>query len=551
MSGEVTLLHDHADLIQLLGATYTDRLVYPHIVKDGFKNVLPLAVVDDQGKSVVLVKHGDAGIMSWAPASPHEFRVYGNYFDFNNDAPNPSLEEQLRELAAGRTLVVKDTLPISLFRLIQTAGLKLRVHRNPQTRKLSHHTISRSDVETELTTGLNRFRAAAAKAVEGYRHEARIKELLYSAEDEGFRLFDQILAQRQLDTLLVTSPFQMEELTGLPASWLEAAEATLIVNRSDEQLHLLLPSAATVPGSNRQGEFASVSEAVSELAQGQPAIEHSHADLRLTEAIGLNALEAQNASPAIHEWQERRAASQLPFYVLAANSARHALERTVAAAEQELNAGRNPTESELARRFDSELGKYADELGLSGNFRPYFRIIHAGERTLVPATPSDYRLSRNNQTIKFDMGTQVLDDRGRVRGCSDIARTICATSELRRFQDKLQELVLDRVIPMIRPGVTGAQVHAAATEALAEHDGLFRSWGVLPEGRSAREYARDCGHIINRQTICNIYFTPQAQLPVQAGMSGCVEFVWGVSDLIVATEEAYVVTEAGAIPITA
>lgn len=551
MSGKVTLLHDHADLIRLLGPTYTDRLVYPHIVRDGFKNVLPLTVVDEQGKSVILVRHGDAGIMNYAPASPHEFRVHGNYFDFNDDAPNPSLEEHLRELAAGRTLVVRDTLPVSVYRVLEAAGLKVRVSSEPQARRLLHHTIWRSQVEAKHAAGLDRFRAAASKAVAGYRFEARIKELMDSASDEGFGLLDDILGQRNLDTLLVTSPFQMEELTGLPASWLETAEATLIVNRGDEQLHLLVPAAAAIPGLSRQGEFKSIAKAVSGLAKGQPAVEHTHADLRLTDAIGLNPLEAANASPAIHEWQERRAASQLAFYVLASNSARHALEQTVAAAEEQLDLGQTPSENELARRFDSELGKYADELGLGGNFRPYFRIIHAGERTLVPATPSDYRLSRANRTIKFDMGTQVLDDRGRVRGCSDIARTICATPELQQFQDKLQELLLDRVIPAIKPGVTGAEVHAAATEALAEHDELFRSWGVLPEGRSGRDYARDCGHIINRQTICNIYFTPQAHLPVQTGMSGCVEFVWGVDDLIVATEEAYVVTPDGAIPITA
>lgn len=548
---DLQLLHDHSDLTRLLGENYLSRLVYPHIAKDGFKNMLPLAVVNPEGNHTILVRDGDAGITTFAPAGASEFRVYGRYFSFNDDPPAESLEQCLTDLVGARTLLVRDTLPVSLYRVIAEAGVKLKVTGNPVTGTLQHHTIERNEVTETMATGLDRYRDAAKRAVRGYRYESEIVRIIESARDQGFALLDEILEHRELSSLLVTSPFQQEELTGLPQSWLETAQAALLVRKGDSQVHLLTAAAGEIPGINQQGEFESLVDALNQLNVNEPAVEHAHAELRLLQDIGADPLSVSNASAAIHEWQELRAASQLPFYVLASNSARHALERTVAAAEERLSKGEELTESELARAFDAELGGYAGEYGLAGSFRPYFRIIHPGERTLVPAAPTDNPLSNRNRTIKFDMGTQVLDGRGRVRGCSDIARTICATDELKQFQDKLREILLERVIPAIRPGVTGAEVHAAATQALAEHDELFRSWGVLPEGKSGRDYARDCGHIINRQTICNIYFTPTTHLAVKAGMSGCVEFVWGVADLIIATEEAYVVTEDGAIPITA
>lgn len=548
--GAPRLYHAHEDLTRILGRGYLDRLVYPHIVKDGFKNVLPLVLRAEDGGFTVMVKDGDAGILTYAPLAPHEFVTYGRYFTFNDDPPAKTLPQLLEELVPERAIAVDDSLPLSLYRIL-AAGFDLTVLQRCTEARLYHHTLDRAGVTARMAAGMDRFREAATRATAGYRHAPELADLLAGVADPGFPLLDEIMERRGLEVLLVTSPFQMEDLSGLPADWLEAAGALLLVRRGDSDLHLLAPSAGEVPGAALRGEFASVREAVARLTEGVPAVEHTHAELSLARALDVEPLALPNASPAIYEWQELRATSQLPFYVLAANSARHALERTIAYAEERLGRGEELRESELARAFDAYLGVYAAEIGLPGSFRPYFRIIHPGERTLVPAAPSENLLTRDQKTIKFDVGTQVLDAGGRVRGCSDIARTICRTPELQRFHETLRSLLLERVIPAIRPGVTGAEVHRAAVEALAEHDDLFRSWGVLPEGRSGREYARDCGHVINRQTICNIYFTPDCDVRVQAGMAGCVEFVWCVEDLVVAVEEAYVVTERGALPTTA
>lgn len=545
------LLHDHADLVRLLGSNYLDLLVYPHIVKDATKTVLPLALQHGD-KHTILVADGDSAIAEALPIVPHEFAVHGRYFTWNESPPARSLPELIKQLAPGASIEVNETLPLRTHaNLAASLDLLIRPGQS-QAQQVRHFTVERSAVSAEMAAGgMERFRQAALKVSAKFRAAGQIAELLNGATDPGFALLDELMAEAGVEALLITSPFQIEELTGYPSAWLEPLDVALLVRKGNASLDLLVAGNGSLPNSELQGSHADLGAAVKSLTTAAPAVEFGHADLKLARQLGAEPATLTNASPLVHRWQELRATSQLPFYLLAANSVREALDNTVELTAQRLAEGDELRDSELARAFDSFLGKFAAEYDLHGFIRPYFRIIHAGERTLVPAAPSAKQLSSSNQTIKFDMGTQLLDQAGRVRGCSDIARTYCATPELQEFTELLRTILLDRLIPAIQAGMTGAEIHRIGCEALAEHDSRFHAWGVLPEGRSSLEYGRDCGHVINRQTICTTYFTADSSTTVEVGMSGCVEFVWPVGELIIAVEEAYVITDSGAIAITA
>jgi Xaa-Pro aminopeptidase len=544
------LLHDHADLSRILGSNYLDLLVYPHIVKDATKTILPL-VLRHENKDTVLVSDGDSALITALPVAPLEFAVHGRYFTWNDNPPALTLPQLIRQLAPGASIEVNDTLPLGTHaRLRSSLDILVKpTHAAPQP--VRHFTVPRARVSEQMATGMERFRQAALRISAGFRAADELAALLRNTTDPGFALLDELMEEANLEALLVTSPFQIEELSGYPSTWLEPLNAALLVRKGDEDLHLFVGGHGSLPDAESHGAFAALGEAVRALTTAVPAVEHGHADLKLARQLNAGPADLANASPIIHHWQELRATSQLPYYLLAANSVREALDSTVELTARRLAEGGELRESELARAFDAYLGRFAAEHDLHGFIRPYFRIVHPGERTLVPAAPSPNLLTGSNQTIKFDMGAQVLDQTGRVRGCSDIARTYCATAELQEFHALLRTLLLDKLIPAIRPGMTGAEIHRIGIEALAEHDPQFHAWGVLPEGRSSLEYARDCGHVINRQTICTIYFTPDCTTPVEAGMSGCVEYVWPVGELIIAVEEAYVITDSGAIAITA
>ncbi len=552
MKKAARLWHAHHDLVRLLGADYLDALVYPHIVKDATKTVLPY-VLEHDGKRTVLLRDSDSAMVSAQPATTHRFAVYGGYFSWNDSPSAPGLPQLIGELAPDCVVQVDDTLPVASYRALR-GPLELDVaDRAGADQPLRHFTLERAQVAAamESNAATEPYRRAAKRVVEGFRFEARLLELLQRPPEHDFALLDTQLEKAGVDAILVTSPFQLEELSGFPSTWLAQAGASLLFVRGDERLHLLLPGYGRLPGTVERATYRDVAGAVAAIAPGTLAVETGHADLRLARLLGADPSLIANASPLLYRWQELRAASQLPYYVLAANSARLATERAVAYAAGRLAQGGELRETELALAFDTFLGEFAGECGLHGMFRPYFRIIHPGERALVPAAPSPNVVSSRNRTVKFDMGTQVLDLAGRVRGCSDIAKTLCNTPELEEFQSLLRTILLDRVIPAIRPGVTGAAVHGSATEALAEQDDRARGWNLLPQGRSGKEYSRDCGHVINRQTICTIYLEPGCEQQIEAGMSGCVEFVWPVDEAVVAIEDAYLVTEAGAIPITA
>jgi len=170
---------------------------------------------------------------------------------------------------------------------------------------------------------------------------------------------------------------------------------------------------------------------------------------------------------------------------------------------------------------------------------------------LLPATAGAYPVGADDRTVKFDMGLTVADAFGCVRGVSDIARTICAEPGIEALHDELRGILIDRLIPAIKPGMTGGEIHAVGVELLRPLEERLRSLGLLPEGRSVDGYRRDCGHTIQRQTISSVYFLPGVQQKVEDGMLGCVEYVWPINDILIAVEDGFLITPEGGVPFTA
>ncbi|MGO4836128.1 hypothetical protein AB4144_28180, partial [Rhizobiaceae sp. 2RAB30] len=112
-------------------------------------------------------------------------------------------------------------------------------------------------------------------------------------------------------------------------------------------------------------------------------------------------------------------------------------------------------------------------------------------------------------------------------------------------------ILIEALIPSIRPGMSGAQIHALGVDLLRPLEGDLRRLGLLPDGKNIDGYLRDCGHTIQRQTISSVYFLPGVTEKIEPDMLGCAEYVWPVGDTLIAVEDGYLVTAAETIPFTA
>ena len=233
------------------------------------------------------------------------------------------------------------------------------------------------------------------------------------------------------------------------------------------------------------------------------------------------------------------AGANVPGFLLASLSAVQGMDYTVAHARSLHTAGRGFTEEDLAVIYRATVQRFERSLGAAVSLRPYFEVIQAGERTPYPAAPSSFPITASTQTIKFDMGIHVVDRRGLVRACSDLARTCAFGPEASEMNTMLDHVLRHELSPAIRPAQSGGDVYGAGVAALRRHESQFRALGFLPDDLAADDYARDCGHGLGRQTPCTVHFVRGAQTTLEAGMVACAELVWPRGRSVFAVEDAW------------
>jgi Xaa-Pro aminopeptidase len=301
-------------------------------------------------------------------------------------------------------------------------------------------------------------------------------------------------------------------------------------------------------GLSERGKRASLAGLVKESGFRRVGYQRDHLSIGDHLLMAEAGVALEDAGYVLRRWQDRRAGDDLVYFVLAGNAVLHG----IAAARKFFHRNEGAmTERDLVAVYHQAVRRFAAKYGFQERVFSYFDIVHSGGRTFLPATAGDYPVTPADRTIKFDMGLVVADAFGCIRGCSDIARTICRDPELEAIHDRLRAILVEELIPSIRPGMSGQEIHAVGVEKLRPLEGELRRLGLLPEGKGVDGYVRDCGHTIQRQTISAVYFLPGVTEQVENGMLGCTEYVWPIGDVLIAVEDGYFVTEEGAIPFTA
>jgi Xaa-Pro aminopeptidase len=115
----------------------------------------------------------------------------------------------------------------------------------------------------------------------------------------------------------------------------------------------------------------------------------------------------------------------------------------------------------------------------------------------------------------------------------------------------MEQAVVAEIIPEIRPGMTGEQIHSIAVGKMADHEPVFRAHGYMPDDFSWRTgYTRDVGHVIERQESYTFYFRPGTSRPLHRGMVSCVEIHCVHNGHNLTFEDTFVAEDAGPVIIS-
>lgn len=530
-----------------MGSAYLRELTFPQIFKDSRYSVSPLILESAEGIHV-LVGAADAGAHQAVPGKI-PFSTYGRYFDWNQGGnyKSVSLIEAMKAVVGDASVAVEGLMPVGRYCDIAATFSTSVLDARP-ARQMHVYRKARVELEACWRSTRDADVPRLAPFVSGLRFGPRLVEAM-SVEPLGFEVLDRLVREAGLDAVLVSAPFDLEMFTGLPQAQVGDLDLFALYRPGEADIVILSSQPIERSDFRAGGKEASLAKAILGQTQGVVGFCKDHLAIDLFQPLENVGLDLKDATYVLRRWFDERAGTDLLYFIAAANAVLAGIDYASAFIRRAAPNG-VLTERDVAALYHQGVEIFAHSVGMDGRIHPYFDIIHPGERTLLPATAGDYPVSMSHKTIKFDMGLLVTDSTGVVRGCSDIARTISPDPTLQAAHDKLRALLVDELIPSIRSGMSGGEIHSRGVEILRPMTDELKRCGLLHVDMDMDGYTRDCGHTLQRQTLATVHFLPGYPERLQTGMLGCTEFVWPIDDMIVACEDGYYVTEEGAIPFT-
>ena len=416
------------------------------------------------------------------------------------DAATPALVyEQLRA-----------NIPVEVEPAVSRPVRAFRLHRADVLGRFNHHRKEIAEVAQRLTAG--------------HPHADRLAPWLEERPNPAFHLLDQMSAGRGLSALLATWVTNFQELSGLRGTLAETEGcASLFVLGADE-VWILAPASLDLDLAGPAQEYPGLPDAVRDIAgQGPVGFERDALGAAHLLELRERGVQLEDAGLLLRDWREEKAWLDVPYFIVGALASRHAIEGAAHFAGQAIRAGVEVTERDVDRVYRSLLREFEAEHRLPVRLEIYFTNNHAGSRTILPSRPTRYPLSAGSTTLKIDCGVFVVDD-GLFHACTDIARTVTTTRNATEVFQAMEQAVVEEIIPGIRVGMTGEQIHALGVDRMAEREVVFRTHGFMPDDFSWRTgYTRDVGHVIERQESYTFYFRPGTARPLRPGMVSCVE----------------------------
>lgn len=534
------------EVIARLGVEFGEQLTYPGIYRGAPLNVTPV-LIDRNGALTLVISDADSDACKVMPTTVGKC-VYGRYFDWQKDASQPpvSFEQAVRSVAGDETISCDPSLPLARYQALARGG---PVSLSPVAPLPAVHIYrkQRSEIEAQWLATRTADAAAFTLFVQTLRDSEKLVAAM-TATAKGFSPLDVLCAEKSFSALYITAPHEVEMFTGLPARTCKQFGVTALFKSDAEEITVIAEQPLPRSDFHPAGEASNIVDAIATADTDTIAIQKDDLSAGIYTALEKTAIRFEDASYVIRRWQDQRASDDAVYFFFTANAVLKGI--NAARAFFRRNAGTQMTERDLVAAYHQGVSRFARRYGFADRVGSYFDIVHSGARTLLPSTAGDYPVSAADKTIKFDMGLTVADAFGCIRAVSDIARTICRDPEIEALHDRMRDILINGLIPSIKAGMSGGEIHAIGVDLLRPLEGEFRRLGLLPESKEIDGYTRDCGHTIQRQTISAVYFLPGVQEKVEQGMLGCTEYVWPIGDVLIAVEDGYIVTADGGIAFT-
>lgn len=558
------LITDLKAIRKEIGLRLEESSLYPKLNLDAYKDVTPILIKGRRKKYSLLVKEVEMGNFTrGGSAEPvikkHKIKTiyYSSYFTWDRIA------KRRAEFPPDEAAALSKAFKRSAFSVHADMALD-RFRRLSQNFDLSFASFPSSDGKVWVY-GLDKRKAEAAflkkrgpvnrwagRCVErdlkiSPEDKAVVKKYLSRVPFRAFAVLDGLMREQGIESVLATSPINLQEMSGIPFDQIGEGLLSLYVRG---KVYLLSQHPLRGPGRKGQGVFPTLREAVQRLAGNKRlGVEEKNLDIGRALMLGLNRL--KNASNLFRAWREVRSGQDLGAYIIGARATKYAMEGALAMAERKLQARKPVYEKDVQRKFYQLLKEFERKTKCPLQLGPYFMVLHAGTRTPYPSLAGFYRLSQKINSLKLDPGI-LVKDRGLVLACSDLARSIVMDERGADLYALLEKAMLEGAIPGGKEGRTGEEVYWSGMRPLLREERKLREWKLLPKaGFLEKHYNRDIGHTFGKQESTTMFFKKgESSQRLQAGMVAAIEYQWPYQGYALGVEDMFVVGPKHGINIT-
>lgn len=536
------LTNDPARVAALSGFDSWRHSLPPKLGIDQFPAVLPMLYAGDD-RQLVIAKEIDRTNLEALERPSVAFVFHSPYFSFDRaDKPTdarPSLAAAVAEVANASTRL-DDALPVSLYgQLADQLGCG-RAQTGRFQAPTYHYVVPRATVRAQVADCRAQALAAAAPYFDRLESPGAALAWTRRATGDPLALLDDMMAEQGVEAVVASSPLNVQELSGVPAA--QVGPGTWAVyQRAARVVHVL---------ARREVAWLGLPEAplahagtLREIADGA-CVGYEELDLTQAafDAFALADAPTAQASLLLRRWRERRCWEDLPYYVMAAQVTRAAIEEAVSLVEEGMAGGEFAAESDAYERYRAVVAEQVRTLPI--RVRTYFTHTHAGDRTHIPASATGHRIGRDT-SLKIDAGLEVYDPRGYLRAVSDVTRSAVGTDDARRFRALLDDALTAGAIASCRPGTTGEEVFRAGLDHLEPSRPWLTDAGFCPASDAplTEMFGRDIGHLLGKQEPATTVFQPGYGTTLEAGMIAAAEIQWPYRRYCVGVEDNFLITE--------
>ncbi len=541
------LVADPGAVERLLGFVPCERFLVPNTALDARHITYPPLIVEGE-RGLILLEEIERGSVPGAALPPTITPVYfAPYFRWDpSERPEvPStVGDALRQVAGDAEVAIDPFVSIFLARLIR-AEIRADLAAPWADRAWMRRRVRTKDVEARFDRTRSAAIEAALLSIRGDRDERRLRDAVERTPRGGrFAALDALLDQVRLDVIVLSSPVNVQDVTGIPAMG-APSQAIALYERGADSVDVIEPATG-------EGPTTSLAEVGTWLRGRRFGVEEQHLTVGQALACGLGIDDGAAVSEVVRAWRERSSAFDVPYFVLAAKVTTAAVAVALETLRGRLGAG-GMSELEVARVVGDEYQRVWRRLDLGSSFRirNAHMNVHAGSRTTRPSLPTGYVMGAAETSLKIDSGVFLAEPDGLLRAATDMGRTFVQGASGLAMYDVLRVAVEEHGVPATRSGASGRDVFLAATGALDAQRDAIDSSGLSPRVGSYREaYARYVGHTMDKQRYVSVHFTSASSDRLDVGMTGSIELPWAWDRYGLQYEDVYIVAEGSGLNLT-